>query len=219
MQQLNGGADRIKSEDTHGDRAPYPMLTINFNPCKAPKLIITMHPLPRQESHLKRHRFCYRIKPQHLRFNSHFYSTRSFHNCLVHRIHLTNIRHCPSYCHRRRRFQARNLISVSVKRVMIVEALYPKEQRTAGVRELGPLDEKVATRGDVHLPITVFGELSIAVGDLHSRGGQAIKESTNFNLDERSHDEASVESSAMRSEYVMPTKPWLCLPVSPIDWP
>ncbi|KAF4404129.1 hypothetical protein G4B88_014585 [Cannabis sativa] len=58
---------------------------------------------------------------------------------------------------------------------MIVEALYPKEQRTAGVRELGPLDEKVATRGDVHLPITVFGELSIAVGDLHSRGGQAIK--------------------------------------------
>lgn len=33
--------------------------------------------------------------------------------------------------------------------------------------ELGPLDEKDATRGDTHFPISVLGKLSFAVGDLH----------------------------------------------------
>ena len=31
---------------------------------------------------------------------------------------------------------------------------------------LGPLDEKEATRGEVHFPITVFGKLRLAVGNL-----------------------------------------------------
>jgi len=31
---------------------------------------------------------------------------------------------------------------------------------------LGPLDEKDATLGDIHFPITVFGKLSLAVGNL-----------------------------------------------------
>lgn len=38
---------------------------------------------------------------------------------------------------------------------------------TAGDMELGPLDEKDATRGDDHFPMTVLGKLSFAVGDLH----------------------------------------------------
>lgn len=33
--------------------------------------------------------------------------------------------------------------------------------------ELGPLDEKYATCGDAHFPITVLGNFSFAVGDLH----------------------------------------------------
>lgn len=31
---------------------------------------------------------------------------------------------------------------------------------------LGPLDEKDATLGDIHFPITVFGKLSLAAGNL-----------------------------------------------------
>lgn len=31
---------------------------------------------------------------------------------------------------------------------------------------LGPLDEKEATRGDAHFPITVVGKLRLAVGNL-----------------------------------------------------
>lgn len=37
---------------------------------------------------------------------------------------------------------------------------------TVGDTVLGPLDEKEATRGDAHAPITVFGELSFAIGNL-----------------------------------------------------
>lgn len=42
-----------------------------------------------------------------------------------------------------------------------------KETSTAGDMELGPLDEKYATCGDAHFPVTVFGNFSFAVGDLH----------------------------------------------------
>jgi len=31
---------------------------------------------------------------------------------------------------------------------------------------LGPLDEKDATLGDIHFPITVFGKVSLVVGNL-----------------------------------------------------
>lgn len=34
---------------------------------------------------------------------------------------------------------------------------------------LGPLDEKDATLGDVHFPITVFGKLSLAAGNLRHK--------------------------------------------------
>ena len=37
---------------------------------------------------------------------------------------------------------------------------------TAEDIELGPLAEKSATPGDNHFPITVFGILSLAIGDL-----------------------------------------------------
>lgn len=43
---------------------------------------------------------------------------------------------------------------------------------------LGPLDEKDATRGDVHFPITVFGKLRLAVGNLPH------KHNINFNSNE-----------------------------------
>lgn len=39
---------------------------------------------------------------------------------------------------------------------------------TAGVRALGPLEEKDAMRGDNHAPVTVVGEPSFAIGDLHN---------------------------------------------------
>lgn len=39
---------------------------------------------------------------------------------------------------------------------------------TAGDKELGPLDEKYATLGDFHLPITDFALPSFTTGDLHS---------------------------------------------------
>lgn len=35
--------------------------------------------------------------------------------------------------------------------------------------ELGPLDEKYATRGDADSPITVLGTLSFTVGTLHGK--------------------------------------------------
>jgi hypothetical protein len=38
---------------------------------------------------------------------------------------------------------------------------------TDGDMELGPLDEKDATRGDTQFPMSVLGKLSFAVGDLH----------------------------------------------------
>lgn len=44
--------------------------------------------------------------------------------------------------------------------------------RTSGVMELGPLAEKEATRGETHFPITVFGSLSFAIGNLHSHSKQ-----------------------------------------------
>jgi len=37
---------------------------------------------------------------------------------------------------------------------------------TVGDMVLGPLDEKDATLGDIHFPITVFAKLSLAVGNL-----------------------------------------------------
>jgi len=37
---------------------------------------------------------------------------------------------------------------------------------TVGDMLLGPLDEKEATCGDVHFPITVVGKLRLAVGNL-----------------------------------------------------
>jgi len=37
---------------------------------------------------------------------------------------------------------------------------------TVGDKLLGPLDEKDATLGDVHFPITVLGKLRLAVGNL-----------------------------------------------------
>lgn len=40
---------------------------------------------------------------------------------------------------------------------------------TPGVIELGPLDEKYATRGDAGSPITVLGLLSFTVGTLHGK--------------------------------------------------
>lgn len=48
--------------------------------------------------------------------------------------------------------------------------------RTDGDKELGPLEENDATLGDANLPITVFGMLSFAVGDLHveERWGQLV---------------------------------------------
>lgn len=38
---------------------------------------------------------------------------------------------------------------------------------TDGDMELGPLDEKDATRGDTHFPMTDLGVLNFTVGDLH----------------------------------------------------
>lgn len=43
---------------------------------------------------------------------------------------------------------------------------------TAGDIELGPLAEKSATLGDNHFPITVFGILSLAIGDLIKTDGK-----------------------------------------------
>jgi hypothetical protein len=37
---------------------------------------------------------------------------------------------------------------------------------TVGDKVLGPLDEKDATLGDIHFPITDFGKLILAVGNL-----------------------------------------------------
>lgn len=48
---------------------------------------------------------------------------------------------------------------------------------TVGDMLLGPLDEKDATRGDTHFPITVFGKLRLAVGNLLHK----LKIITNFN--------------------------------------
>lgn len=51
---------------------------------------------------------------------------------------------------------------------------------------LGPLDEKDATRGDSHFPITVFGKFRLAVGNLTD------KHNVDFNSNDISESEANV---------------------------